>query len=227
MNKNVILSWSGGKDSCFACYKAMLGGYDISYIVNFISDEYKRVRFHGSEAKIIQLQAEAIGIELLQKETTDDRYEEEFKNAVRSLIGNGIKAMVFGDIYLDGAREWAERVCGEMGIEAIEPLWGRNTEDILTEFINAGFKAVIVGAQAESIGQEWIGRCVDRDFMAYLKDKDADICGENGEYHTLVIDGPIFNRRIEIIEGRTINRNGYWFLDTRKYHLAGKTSEAT
>ena len=216
-----IASWSGGKDSCFAYYKAVLSGHDISCIVNFISEEYKRVRFHGSEAKIIQLQADAIGIDLLQKETTDDGYEQEFKECVRSLIGDGIKGMIFGDIYLEGAREWAQKVCGELGIEAIEPLWGKNTQEILTDFIDAGFKAVIVGAQAKFIDQQWIGRCMDRDFMEYLNNRNVDVCGENGEFHTLVIDGPIFNKRIEILEGRTINRNGYWFLDTCKYRLAG------
>ena len=215
-----IASWSGGKDSCLACYKAILSGYDISSLVNFISKEYKRVSFHGSEAQIIQLQAEATDIPLLQKETTSDGYEQEFKEAVGSLIPNGIKGMVFGDIYLQEHKEWVERVCGDLGIEAVEPLWGRNPEKILCDFIDAGFEAVIISAQAEFIGREWIGCQVDRDFMQYLKDKNIDLCGENGEYHTLVINGPIFNKRIEIIEGRTINRDNHWFLDTCKYRLA-------
>ncbi|MCK4753011.1 MAG: diphthine--ammonia ligase [Planctomycetes bacterium] len=214
-----ITSWSGGKDSCLACYKAMLDGYDISYILNSISEEYKRVRFHGLEAKLIQLQAKSLGIPLLQKETTDDRYEQEFKEAIQSLIPNGIKGMVFGDIYLEGAKEWVEKVCGDLGIEAVEPLWGKETEEVLTEFIDAGFEAIIVGAQSEFVGKEWIGRYVNKDFMKYLKDKGADICGENGEYHTLVVNGPIFSKRIEITESETIRRNGYWFLDTRQYRL--------
>jgi diphthine-ammonia ligase len=216
---NCVSSWSGGKDSCLACYKAMLEGYSISRLVNFISREYKRVSFHGTEAELIQLQAEAIGIPLLQKETTKDGYEQEFKEAIRSLGSNGIKGIVFGDIFLEGNRSWAKRVCSELGIEAVEPLWGRRSEEILSDFIDAGFEAVIVSAQSRFIGREWIGRQADKDFMKYLKDKNIDVCGENGEYHTLVINGPIFDKRIEITEGRTINRNGYWFLDTRKYCL--------
>jgi uncharacterized protein (TIGR00290 family) len=214
-----ISSWSGGKDSCFACYKAMLEGYSISRLVNFVSREYKRVSFHGTEPELIQLQAKTIGIPLLQKETTKGGYEREFKEAIQSLTGNGIKGMVFGDIFLEGNRSWVERVCSEMGIEAVEPLWGRRSEDILSEFVDAGFEAVIVGAQSKFVGQEWIGRQVDKDFMKYLKDKKIDVCGENGEYHTLVINGPIFDKRIEITKSRTISRNGYWFLDTRKYCL--------
>jgi uncharacterized protein (TIGR00290 family) len=218
--KTYIASWSGGKDSCFACYLALGQGYKISHLVNFISQEFKRVSFHGTEARLIQLQSQSLGIPLLQKETTPDGYEQEFKEAVRSLLPNGIKGMVFGDIYLDEHREWVERVCGDLGIEAIEPLWNKSTEKIFTDFVDAGFEAVVVSAQARLIDEEWLGRRVDRNFMEYLKAKNVDLCGENGEYHTLVVNGPLFKRRIEITESRTISRDNYWFLDTVKYRLA-------
>ena len=217
-----IASWSGGKDSCFACCEAMRQGYQVTHLVNFISREYRRVSFHGTEARLIQLQSEAVGIPLCQKETTWDGYEQEFKEAVRALIPGGVTGMVFGDVYLQEHKDWVERVCGELGIEALEPLWGRSTEEVLTGFVNDGFEAIIVSAQAESIDREWIGRRVDQGFVDYLKGKGIDLCGENGEYHTLVVDGPIFRRRIEITEGRTINRDGYWLLDTRRYRLVDK-----
>lgn len=214
-----IGSWSGGKDSCFACYRAMRCGYDISYLLNFISKEYKRVSFHGTEAKLIQLQAETLGISLLQKETTGEKYEQEFKEAVRSLIPNGIKGMIFGDIYLQEHKDWVERVCGELGIEAIEPLWGQEPERILLDFIDGGFEAIIVSAKRELFDRKWIGRNVDREFFKYLKENSIDICGENGEYHTLVLDGPMFKKKIRITESKSISRNGYWFLDTLEYSL--------
>ncbi len=214
-----ISSWSGGKDSCFACYLALNEGYEISHLANFISQEFKRVSFHGTESRLIQMQSQSLGIPVLQKETTPDGYEEEFKEAVRSLLPQGIKGMVFGDIYLDEHKEWVERVCDELGIEAIEPLWGRSTESIITDFIDAGFEAIIVGAQARLIDQEWLGRRVDRDFMDYLKSKNIDLCGENGEYHTLVLNGPLFERRIEVTESKIIKRDNYWFLDTLNYHI--------
>ena len=220
-----IASWSGGKDSCFACYKAIHDGYNVSHLLNFISKEFKRVSFHGTESKLIQLQSQAIGTPLLQKETTRDGYEQEFKEAVQCLIPNGVKGMVFGDIYLQEHKDWVERVCGEMGIEAIEPLWGENPEKVLSDFIDAGFEAIVVSAQCKFIDKEWIGRKVDRSFMEFLKSKNIDTCGENGEYHTLVIDGPIFNMRIEIVESRTITRDSYWFLDTCKYHLVRKRTK--
>ena len=214
-----ISSWSGGKDSCFACYRALNEGYEISHLANFISQEFKRVSFHGTESRLIQLQSQAIGIPVLQKETTPNGYEQEFKEAVRSLLPEGIKGMVFGDIYLQEHRDWVERVCGELGIEAVEPLWGKSSEEVLTGFISAGFEAIIISAQAELIDKDWIGQRVDRDFMNYLKAKNVEICGENGEYHTLVLNGPLFKWRIEVNEGETIKRGNYWFLDTRQYRL--------
>ncbi|MBA7638922.1 hypothetical protein ES703_46578 [subsurface metagenome] len=217
--KAYLASWSGGKDSAFACYLALAQGYKISRLVNFISQQYQRVSFHGTESRLIQLQSQAIGIPVLRKETTPDGYEREFKEAVRSLLPKGIKGMVFGDIYLDEHKEWVEKVCADLGIEAVEPLWGKSTESILTGFIDAGFEAVIVSAKAELIDEEWVGRGVDRDFMDYLKSKNIELCGENGEYHTLVVSGPLFKSRIEITESRTIKRDSYWFLDTRKYQL--------
>lgn len=207
-----IASWSGGKDSCFACYKAIRDGYDISYLVNFISREYKRVSFHGTEAKLIQLQSEAIRIPLLQKETTWNGYENEFKEAVKSLIPDGVQGMIFGDIYLQEHRDWVKRVCGELGIKAMEPLWGKEPEKILLEFIDAGFEAIIVSAKADLFGKEWIGQRVDRDFLRYLKDNNIDACGENGEYHTFVTDGPMFRKKIKIDINTQIMRDGYWFL---------------
>ena len=215
-----IASWSGGKDSCLACYKAMLSGYDIRYLVNFVSKEYGRVSFHGTETRLIQLQAESIRKRLCQKETTKGYYEQEFKEAVRSLIPDGIKGMIFGDIYLQEHKDWTERVCAEMGIEAVEPLWGRDTEDILSDLIDAGFQAVIIGAKSRLIDVEWLGRRVDGDFIEYLKKRNICPCGENDEYHTLVIDGPIFNQGIEIVETQTIARDDFWFLDTYEYKLA-------
>ena len=214
-----IASWSGGKDSCFALYEAVDKGYKISHLVNFISKEFHRVSFHSTEARLIQLQSQALGIPLLQKETTWDGYEQEFKEAVQNLIPSGVEGMVFGDIYLQEHRDWVERVCNYLNIEAVEPLWGKSTEEILSCFIGVGFEAVVVSAKSDLIDKDWVGRRVDKAFMENLKKKDIDICGENGEYHTLVTNGPIFNGRIQLIESRVISRDNYWLLDTIKYEL--------
>jgi len=214
-----ISSWSGGKDSCFACYKAICEGYNVSHLLNFISKEYQRVSFHGTEAKLIQLQAKAIGIPLSQKETTWDGYEQEFKDAVKSLIPEGVTGMVFGDIYLQEHKDWVERVCRELGIEAIEPLWGQDPERILLEFIDSGFEATIISAKSDLFDDKWIGQKVNKEFLSYLKDNNIDLCGENGEYHTFVTDGPMFKKKIEIAKSQPIMRDGHRFLDTLEYSL--------
>ena len=161
----VVASWSGGKDSCLACFTAISQGYDVSYLVNFISQEYHRVRFHGTEARLIQLQAQAMAIPLLPRQTAPDGYEEAFKEALRSVIIAGVEGMVFGDIHLQEQKEWTERVCRDLGIEAIEPLWGRDPEDVLVEFIESGFEAMIVSAHADLFEGEWVGQTVDREFL--------------------------------------------------------------
>ncbi|HMK49518.1 MAG TPA: diphthine--ammonia ligase [Thermodesulfovibrionales bacterium] len=215
-----ISSWSGGKDSCFAFYKAMSAGFKVSHLLNFISKEYQRVSFHGVRRELIQAQAELAGIPLVQKETTPGNYETEFKEAVRSLLPGGIRGMIFGDIYLDEHRQWVERVCRELGCEAVEPLWGRDTGDLMKDYVDAGVQAVIVSAQSDLIDKEWIGKPVDMRFIEHLKSKpDVDPCGEKGEYHTLVLGCPVFKGRIEITEEEVVKREGYWFLDIKDYRV--------
>jgi len=213
------VSWSGGKDSCFALYRAVLSGYRISHLVNFINKESKRVSFHGTEAKLIQSQAEAIDITLTQKETNGEQYEEKFKEAVRSLISEGVEGMIFGDIYLEEHKKWTKRVCEDLEIKAVEPLWGKDPEKILIDFINAGFEAIIISAKSELFGEKWIGKKVDEFFLNYLKNNSIDLCGENGEYHTLVSDGPFFKKKIKINKARSIMKDNYWFLDIFKHSL--------
>lgn len=222
-NKIAIASWSGGKDSCLAYHKAVQQGYDVKRLLNFVSRESGRCCFHGIEKKLIQLQAELIGIPLTQKETTADmqKYEEEFKEAVLEIKGREIEHMVFGDIFLLDHVSWVERVCTEIGIKAIEPLWNNKPENIIEEFIDSGFKAIVVSAQADKFGKDFIGREVDKNFIKELKPRGICPCGENGEFHTLVVDGPIFKRRIEILESEPVLKEGfwkYWFLDIKRYN---------
>ena len=226
-NLKVIASWSGGKDSCLACYKAIKQGYKVKYLLNFISKKYKRGCFHGIETELMNLQAELIGIPLIQKEVSPDmkKYEQEFKQAVSKLKSKGIKAMVFGDIALEEHRAWIERVCEEIKIKSIEPLWKSEPIKITEEFIDLGFKSIVVSAKAGLFGKEWIGHQFDREFLDYLKNKKIDICGENGEFHTFVVDGPMFKKRIEITKSQPVFKKGFWkhwFLDIQKWQIKNK-----
>lgn len=219
---NTISSWSGGKDSCLACYKAMNSGYDVRCLLNFISKKSKRGCFHGIESGLLSYQAGLIGIPLIQKEVSDDmaNYEKEFKSAVSELKQKGAEAMVFGDIYLLEHNSWVERVAGEVGIQALEPLWNNDATDIVEEFCNSGFSAIIVSCKADIMGKEYLGRRVDMGLAAELKDRGICPCGENGEYHTLVVDGPIFKSAIKIVESEPVLKEGFWkhwFLDIKSY----------
>ncbi|MDD5398074.1 MAG: diphthine--ammonia ligase [Dehalococcoidia bacterium] len=224
-DRNYIVSWSGGKDSCMALYEAMRQGRKVTHLVNFISNDEKRVRFHGTNADLIRQQGAAMGIKVAQYETDWDGYERDFKAAVRSLLPTGVKGMIFGDIYLDVHKEWVERVCGEIGIEALEPLWGQPTDELLDQFIQLGFEAVVVGVNSRHMDEKWVGRMVDSTFRDYLKQNNIDPCGENGEYHTVVINGPIFSRRLSLITGGVISKNEYRLLDIRDVRLEYATSK--
>ena len=221
----VIASWSGGKDSCFACYKALAEGYEVSYLVNFISREFRRVSFHGTRAHLISRQAQAIGIPLVQYPVPPDMslYEQTFKKGVSVLKRKGIEGMVFGDIYLQEHKDWIERVCGELGITPLLPLWGMASERVLSDFIEAGFEAVIISAKADIFDEKWLGQRIDHSSLFGLKkleeEKRLDVCGEQGEYHTLVVDGPLFRKRVQVTYGARVQRNGYWFLDIPRCRL--------
>ncbi len=220
----VISSWSGGKDSCLACYKAMREGYQVEYLLNFISKEYQRCCFHGIEAELLHSQANLVGIPLIQKEVSAvmEEYEREFKQAVSEVKAGVITGMVFGDVYLEEHKIWVDRVCKDLEIQPIEPLWGMPPEKVLEDFITLGFKAIVVSCKADLFGKEFIGREVDEDFIKELRRKGICLCGENGEFHTLVVDGPIFKRRIEITKSRAILKEGFWthwFLDIQEYKI--------
>jgi uncharacterized protein (TIGR00290 family) len=209
----VVASWSGGKESCFACYKAMLDGFEVSRLLNFVSTE-KRCMSHGLDPKLMVAQSQAIGIPIIQREVTWGTYEEGFKAAVMELKQMGIEGAVFGDIDVQEHKDWVNRVCSGVGIIPMEPLWGLDPEQILTDFINAGFEAIVINVKADLFDEEWLGRKVDRSFLEDLRKlhsrHNVHVCGELGEYHTFVIDGPLFKWRIKTLDSKKVLKDGYW-----------------
>ncbi len=222
----VFTSWSGGKDSCFACYQAMVSGLKVRYLLNMMTEDGKRSWTHGLSTELVETQAQAIGIPLVQRRTTMASYETEFKDVILALKKDGVRGGVFGDIDLEEHREWVDRVCQQVEITPYLPLWGQNQEKILRDFIASGLEAIIVVAKADLFGEEWLGRKVDLNVLSHLselkKTNGITLCGESGEYHTLVIDGPLFNQRLEILETNKVLREGHWFLEILKYGLKAK-----
>jgi len=221
-----FVSWSGGKDCCLACHQAIAGGLNIRYLANMLTEDGTHSRTHGLSADVLQLQSRAVGIPLLQRQATWNTYEDEFKKLLDSLKQEGIHDGVFGDIDLDEHREWVERVCHSAGITPHLPLWGKKQDEILRHFISLGFEAVVVATRADILGEEWLGRKIDLDFINQLVElhgtNDIAPCGEAGEYHTLVIDGPIFQKRLEIRETRKVLRDEHWFLEIIGIDLGGR-----
>jgi len=222
----VVVSWSGGKDSCFACHKAISEGFDVSYLMNFVSKD-GRCMSHGLNSQLILAQSKAIGIPIVQKEVAWETYEEGFKSVVHELKQKGVESAVFGDISnIAGHEGWIDRVCSELGIKPVKPLWGSDPWQLLADFIEEGFKARVVMMKANLFGKGWLGREVNetfvRDLRKLTKKVDVHPCGELGEYHTFVYDGPLFRKRLRILDSEKKTVEGFWFLDITRHKTVEK-----
>ena len=206
----VFSSWSGGKECALATYKAISQDHEVLYLLNFVTEDGQRSRSHGTKASVVALQAEAIGIPIIQVKTSWENYEENFKKAVRELRDKGIEGGVFGDMDLEEHREWVERVCSEVGIKAFLPLWGIKPEKLIEELLKLKFKATIV---ATRLDENFLGKVLDRALVRQISKLGSHPCGENGEYHTFVTDGPIFRKALKITRGESKKRDNIWFWD--------------
>ena len=204
----VFSSWSGGKECALATYKAISQGHEVLYLLNFISEDGERSRSHGIKAGVLALQAEAIGIPLIQVKTSWENYEENFKKVVKELKDKGIEGGVFGDMDLEEHREWVERVCGEVGIKAFLPLWGTKPEKLIDEFLKLKFKATVVATRLE---ESLLGKVLDKALVRRITKLGSHPCGESGEYHTFVTAGPIFRRALKVTKGERERRDNMWF----------------
>jgi diphthine-ammonia ligase len=220
----IFVSWSGGKDGCLALYRAKSGGMEVGYLANMVSEDGQRSRSHGIRAAVIKKQAEALGIPIVQQLTADENYETSFVAMLKEFKREGITGGVFGDIDFTPHREWVENVCRQAGLTAYLPLWNESQKKLIEEFIDAGFKAVVVAVKAELLEKEVLGRIIDREFLTFLTrvNKGITPCGEDGEYHTLVVDGPIFNKRLEIVRSEKITRGEHHFLEIMETRLKAK-----
>jgi uncharacterized protein (TIGR00290 family) len=219
-----FISWSGGKDASLALHKAKQENkIEIAYLLNMVSDDGKNSRTHGISSDLLKMQSDLIGIPIIQKKTTWDTYEKEFKSAISEIKKNDINIGIFGDIDLQQHRDWVERVCKDENIQPIFPLWQKERQILMDEFINSGFESYVVCTMADVLDQEWIGRKIDSSFVEDLKKlSNIDLCGEKGEYHTFVVSGPIFKKRIQLIETEKYSRDNYHFLKILRYEIHEK-----
>lgn len=199
----ILAMWSGGKDSAMAFHKASKL-YKIDKLVCMIQNN--ETRAHKLKEEILRRQSEAIGIEIVF-----GRYKDNFEEVLKdTFISNEAEKVIFGDIYLEHHKIWIERVCRELGIDAIFPLWGMNTKE-LAEEIAKEFKAIIIAVRKNF--EEILGKRFDRDVIEFLIKRNADPCGENGEFHTIVVDGPIFKKPLNIVLGKKLEDEKYYYLE--------------
>jgi len=220
----VAVAWSGGKDSCLACYKVIKEGYNVSSLLIMMADA-STSNFHLINSSLLDDQSDAIGIPIIKQITSPDMYEKNFRKALLELKNRGVEGLVTGDVFDVALHEegWLDRICREVGLTPVRPLWHLDTKQILTEFINEGFKAIVVRVKNAILGLEWLGREINQKFFKDLLELGTiDPCGEHGEFHSFVIDGPIFKNRIEISESEKITINGYGWLKIKHYEIKSK-----
>lgn len=217
---NAVVSWTGGKDGCYSCIKAMEQGYSITHLLHFTN--VKRKGSHELNPDVVRAQADAMGIPIIQKDFYS--YEEEFKSAIRNLreAGERIDAAVFG--HIETHKPLVDRICDEMNLELLLPIWKQDSKKLLERMIDSGLEICVASARGSLMGKEWVGRRIDREFIRDLEglNPSIDACGENGEFHTLVTDAPVFGKKILITHSDRVFHEGYWYLDIRGFSLVEK-----
>lgn len=222
--EKVFVSWSGGKDCCLALNRAVKNGMDIRYLANMVTADGKRSCSHGINSLVIKKQAQALEIPIVQKPTTDKNYEEVFIGTLKDFKKEGVTGGVFGDIDFSPHREWIERVCRNAGITPYLPLWQESQQTLMEEFIDTGFVSVIVAVKADLLRKKVLGRVIDHEFLDYIAGSKKRItpCGEAGEFHSLVVDGPVFKKRLLITESKKVTRGEHHFLEILKVELKAR-----
>jgi len=219
MNKPIkikaIFSWSGGKDSALALYKILKEDkYEIVSLITTITEGYNRISMHGISLDLLEEQVKSIGIPLHKIEIPQNCSNEEYEMIMVKTLNHfqkqGILSVIFGDIYLEDVKNYRISQLSGVGMKAIFPLWGISTNEISNEFINKGFQTIISCVDIRSLDRTFSGRIYDQNCLNDLP-STCDPCGENGEFHSFVFDGPIFSRKLEIKTGAKLLRDDYFF----------------
>jgi len=215
--EDVLFCWSGGKDSAMALH-ALRGDGDcrVTALLTTVADKYDRISMHGVRRALLERQAESLGLPLhtvlIPPQCINATFEERMKDALTQHFARGVRRVAFGDIFLEDLRVYREKNLAEVGMKAIFPLWKRDTWELAAEFVRAGFRAIAVCVDPRVLDASFAGRELDASFFADLP-PSVDPCGENGEFHTFVFDGPILKSPIPIRLGEKIMRDGFCFCD--------------
>ncbi len=209
LKKRVTISWSGGKDSALALYKVISSGeYEVISLHTIIDEESGRVGLHGVREALIEQQAENIGLPLVKvylRGQSAESYAKLMRSFYMQCARQGIEGVVFGDIFLEDLRHYREGLLKDSGLVSYFPIWKIDTEVLWEDFIHVGFKTMICSANASMFSEGDLGKILELSFKDNLK-PGVDVCGENGEFHTLVCDGPIFSKPLLVEPGVVVKR---------------------
>jgi uncharacterized protein (TIGR00290 family) len=215
--EDVLVSWSGGKDSCLALHELrQAGSHRAAALLTTVTADYDRISMHGVRRVLLERQAESLGLPLRQilipKGATNEEYERATAEAFAEYRGLGIDTVVFGDLFLEDVRAYREQFLARHRMRGLYPVWMRDTAEFIREFIALGFRAVVTCVNSEALDGSFAGRLIDEEFLASLP-AGVDPCGERGEFHSFVFAGPSFKDEVRFTVGERVFRDSFWFCD--------------
>jgi uncharacterized protein (TIGR00290 family) len=217
MREPILFCWSGGKDSAMALHSLLQQNeFQIAALLTTVTEGYERISMHGVRRELLERQAQSIGLPLhevrIPPQCVNPIYEARMGEALRIHLEKGIRKVAFGDIFLEDLRAYREKNLARVGMTAIFPIWKRDTRELVRAFHSNRFRAVAVCLDSKVLDPSFAGRELDESFFRDLP-PHADPCGENGEFHSFVFDGPIFQSPIHVRTGEIVNRGGFIFCD--------------
>jgi uncharacterized protein (TIGR00290 family) len=215
--EKVLFCWSGGKDSAMALYELQKSQqYEVISLLTTITEGYDRVSLHGVRRALVRKQAQSLSLPLEEVFIPQDCPNQEYESKMRATLARfreaAVSRVAFGDIFLEEVRRYREDNLSRLDMKGLFPLWGRDTTKLIPYFIASGFQAVTICVDAKILDDSFVGRILDREFLASLP-ASVDPAGENGEFHSFVFDGPIFQERITYDLGDKVCRDSLHFCD--------------
>lgn len=218
MKEKVVFSWSGGKDSARALYEIKRSGnYEVAALLTTVTADFDRISMHGVPRILLEEQARSLGFPLekffITKGISNEEYESKMQKVLEKYLARGVTSVVCGDIFLEDLKKYREDNLAKIGMKGIFPIWKRDSRQLAVSFVDMGFKAVITCIDSKFMGKEFAGREFDESFLSGMP-SGVDPCGENGEFHSFVYDGPIFERPLSFTKGEVVLRDSrYYFCD--------------
>ena len=217
MGERVLIGWSGGKDSAMALWEVQkAGAYEVVALLTTVTEGYERVSMHGVRRALLIEQARAVGVPLqevfIPPNAGNQEYEARMEEVLRAYHAQGVRTVVFGDIFLEDVRQYRETHLARIGMRGLFPLWKCDTQELVRRFLGAGFRAIAVCVDLKVLEASFAGRLLDEDFFRDLP-PHVDPCGENGEFHSFVFDGPLFHQPVRFTRGEVVIRGDFGFCD--------------